>query len=290
MKDNLLFSVLIANYNNGRFLMEAIESVRNQTYTNWEIVLVDDGSTDNSIELYKQLEQDSRIHVFYNDENKGCGYTKRRCAELANGKICGFLDADDVLLPEAIMSHVETHIQHPEVSCVFSRYYFCDENLNVMEELRLLEIKEGCSYFTNRDYMPEHLVSFKKVCYEKTIGIAPELMAGVDQDLYFKLEEVAPVFVLDSFTYMYRRTDNQISQGDNHYKAFYWNLIVRHTTCMRRHLNPEEYSCQDLVVFMTPLIVEKNGLRGELLRIRSSRAYRIGKCILRPMSWLRNRI
>ena len=91
MTNQPLFSVLIANYNNGKYLMDAIESVRQQTYTNWEIILVDDCSTDNSHELYKELEQDERIHIFLNDQNHGCGYTKRRCAELANGEICGFL-------------------------------------------------------------------------------------------------------------------------------------------------------------------------------------------------------
>ena len=75
-----LFSVLIANYNNGKYLMEAIESVRQQTYTNWEIILVDDASTDNSKDIYRELENDSRIHIFYNEQNKGCGYTKRRCS------------------------------------------------------------------------------------------------------------------------------------------------------------------------------------------------------------------
>lgn len=54
-----LFSVLIANYNNGKYLMEAIESVRQQTYANWEIILVDDGSTDNSKELYSELQKDN---------------------------------------------------------------------------------------------------------------------------------------------------------------------------------------------------------------------------------------
>ena len=95
MTNQPLFSVLIANYNNGKYLMDAIESVRQQTYTNWEIILVDDSSTDNSHELYKELEQDERIHIFLNNQNRGCGYTKHRCAELANGEICGFLDPDD---------------------------------------------------------------------------------------------------------------------------------------------------------------------------------------------------
>ena len=75
---NPLFSVLIANYNNGKYLMDAIDSIRRQTYTHWEIILVDDASTDNSKELYKELEKDNRIHIYYNEENRGCGYTKPR--------------------------------------------------------------------------------------------------------------------------------------------------------------------------------------------------------------------
>ena len=130
MNDSPLFSVLIANYNNGRFLMDAISSVREQTYSNWEIILVDDASTDNSTELYKQLEQDERIHIFYNETNGGCGFTKRRCAELANGSLCGFLDPDDTLLPEAIQKHVAAHQGHPQVSVVYSRCYYCRARLH----------------------------------------------------------------------------------------------------------------------------------------------------------------
>ena len=107
MTNNPLFSVLIANYNNGKYLREAINSVYSQIYTNWEIILVDDASTDNSQEIYSELEKDDRIHIYYNEKNMGCGYTKRRCAELANGELCGFLDPDDALLPHALESHVK---------------------------------------------------------------------------------------------------------------------------------------------------------------------------------------
>lgn len=61
MDNNLLFSVLIANYNNGKYLMDAIESVKVQTYSNWEIIIVDDGFIDNSHELYGGLEQQPSI-------------------------------------------------------------------------------------------------------------------------------------------------------------------------------------------------------------------------------------
>ncbi|MBO5404684.1 MAG: glycosyltransferase family 2 protein [Paludibacteraceae bacterium] len=87
MKNSLSFSILIANYNNGKYLMDAIESVRQQTYTNWEIILVDDCSTDNSHELYKEFEKDERIHIFLNNQNRGCGYTKNRCVAEAQGEI-----------------------------------------------------------------------------------------------------------------------------------------------------------------------------------------------------------
>ena len=87
-----LFSILIANYNNGRYLQEAIDSVLAQTYTNWEIVLVDDKSTDQSFEIYEKYKDDYRFRFFYNDQNMGCGYTKRRCVSMAKGDLCGFLD------------------------------------------------------------------------------------------------------------------------------------------------------------------------------------------------------
>lgn len=284
MNNTPLFSVLIANYNNGRYLMDAVESVRTQSYSNWEIIIVDDGSSDNSFDVYKQLETDSRIHVFPNGVNKGCGYTKRRCAELASGILCGFLDADDVLLPNALKSHADSHMHHPEVSCVFSRFYYCDQQLNITNELRKLNISVNKNYFTNREYLPEHFTSFKKDCYLRTEGISPDLHAGVDQDLYFKLEEVAPVYVLDSFTYKYRSTPSQISQGERWITTLYWNLVVRQRTCERRHLQPEEFPIQDLIELIAEMQNEHDKTKQELIRTRSSRAFLLGKTLLHPFT------
>ena len=149
-----LFSVLIAQYNNGQYLQEAIDSVKAQTYTNWEIILVDDDSTDNSKELYWYYKNDERIKISYNDKNCGCGFTKRRCAELATGELCGFLDADDALLPDALEAHVEAHSNTPDVALVFSRFYECNTELQIQGELRKLVISKGKSYFTNKNYMP----------------------------------------------------------------------------------------------------------------------------------------
>lgn len=284
MSNNPLFSVLIANYNNGRFLMEAIDSVRNQSYSNWEIVLVDDASTDNSHEIYEQLEQDERIHVYLNGKNQGCGYTKRRCAELANGDICGFLDPDDTLLPEAIQKHIAVHLEKPGVSVVYSRCYYCDHNGAVIGKNQLLRLKEGESFFDYRWYGAMHLASFKKEFYDKTEGISPKIKAGVDQDLYFKIEEVGEIFVLDEFTYnYYQRNENAITKTEG--KLWYWNMVVRRAACERRGLDADAILNNDLQYWITS--VKRDAAFEKEQQMRSSLAYRLGKFLLNPFSWIR---
>lgn len=265
-----LFSILIANYNNGKYLMDAIESVRQQKYANWEIVLVDDASTDISEELYAELEKDERIRIYRNEKNMGCGYTKRRCAELAKGELCGFLDPDDVLLPNAVEDSVKNLESHPDCVLSFSRFYICDENLNKIGECRKLELK-GKSYFENRDYCPEHFVVFRRDAYEMTEGINPLLKAGVDQDLYFRLEEVGGVAAMDKFTYQYRIVGTSVSR--EYRKSYFWNQVVRTDTCERRGLPIEEYVYVDFVEFC------EHEKRSGAAEVRDSRPYKLGKRI-----------
>lgn len=290
MNDNPMFSVLIANFKNGQFLNEAIESVKNQTYTNFEIVIVDDASTDNSHELYKQYADDNCIKVFYNEINQGCGYTKRKCVELASGELCGFLDPDDALINNALELMVNIHASYPEVSLILSRFYFCDEWLNIESESRLLNIPTENSYLTTRDYQPEHFVSFKKKYYDITDGLSSKYKLGIDQDLIFKLEEVGNIYVLNEFTYKYRIHKKSISSDDR--RALYWNLIVRHEACIRRGLNPELYSYNDYIdafeIYLNEVQTDKFRIESELKRVLDSKAYRLGKFILKPLNFIRN--
>lgn len=282
MNANPLFSVLMANYNNGRYLQEAIDSVLEQTYPNWEIILVDDKSTDNSFEIYEKYKDDSRFHIYHNERNMGCGYTKRRCVELANGEICGFLDPDDALFPDAMDKHVARHIEGQDCSCVFSRYYDCDESFNITGESRLLQLSEGEAYLTHGQYCPEHLCSFKKAMYEQTEGIAVDLKLGVDQDLYFKLEEVGPICVLDAFTYKYRLHSTNISQDSTNIDV-YWNLIARHRACLRRGIDPSLHTVKDFVAFQNERFEQGAD------SVRRSKAYKLGRALLTSFSWIRRR-
>jgi len=269
--DCLLFSVLIANYNNGKYLMDAINSVRSQIYTNWELTLVDDGSTDNSHDLYQEFEQDERIHVYLNDCNHGCGYSKRRCVELANGEYCGFLDPDDMLLPNAIEISINNLLNHPDSVLSFSRYIDCDDEMNKIGECRLLELMSGESYLEHHDYGPEHFAVFRRTAYLKTSGINKHLHAAVDQDLYFKLEEVGSISVIDSFTYKYRHSTTSISKNDR--IGYYWNFIVRHEACERRNLKIDNLVWKDYNDFLNSEVE-----RGKSF-VRVSKTYKMGRLI-----------
>ena len=279
--DNPLFSVLIANYNNGKYLQEAIDSVLAQAYSNWEIVMVDDGSTDQSPTIYDKYKDDERFHVFYNGENKGCGYTKRRCVELANGAICGFLDPDDVLLPEALEQSVGIMCAHPSSVLCFSRFYYCDENLKAFGESRLLQLHEGESYLDHGDYGPEHFVSFRRDAYMKTDGINPVLKAGVDQELYFRLEEVGNIIILDKITYKYRINKSSISTDSDY--ALFWNMKIRFDACERRGVTIDKNHATYLYFKKRLEKYERRGAES----VRKTKAFRLGKKLLKPLMWLK---
>lgn len=138
----MLFSVLIANYNGGKYLSECIDSVLKQTYSNWEIVIVDDASTDDSLLLYQNYQNDDRIHIYLRGENKGCTFTKAECIQYARGEICAFLDSDDYLEKNAIEEMVKAHY-NKKVSLVSSRYKNVDENGVYLSSNRLLKTPIG---------------------------------------------------------------------------------------------------------------------------------------------------
>lgn len=281
--NNPLFSVLIANYNNGKYLDEALLSVISQTYSNWEIVLVDDGSIDDSVSVYNKYNNDNRIKIFYNKDNQGCGYTKRRCIAESKGEFCGFLDADDVLLPGVLELMVNIHNNHPDVSVVFSKFYECDENLNILAESRPLNIPKGKSYLENGDYQPEHFSSFKRSFYNKTAGISESLKLGVDQDLYFKLEEAGNIFISNELTYKYRIHLKNNSASDKT-KAFYWNTIIRHEACVRRGIDPENISYKQFALKLQDMY--QRGINDKSKTL----SFKIGHLLLYPFRLIRRMI
>lgn len=242
---NPLFSILIANYNNGPYLQEAIDSVLAQTYANWEVILVDDKSTDESAAIYGKYAADSRFKVYYNEVNRGCGYTKRRCAELATGELCGFLDPDDALLPEALETMVRAHAGHPECSLIYSTCYrYSGDRTAEMPVWDFIgPIPEDSDFLIYRKKLVSHFVSFKRAAYLRTGGIDPTLEAAVDRDLYYNLEEQGALLHIPKPLYLYRINNaNSISIGSSQAdKKAYYNCIKSELNAICRRIGTALY-------------------------------------------------
>lgn len=122
-KNNVLISIITPCYNAAAVIAETIESVLAQTYQNWEMLICDDCSTDNSVEIIKAYcEKDSRIKLFSTPKNTGTPAEPRNIAiDNANGELVAFLDADDVWLPEKLDQQID-FIKQSNYDLVYSDY------------------------------------------------------------------------------------------------------------------------------------------------------------------------
>jgi len=239
--ENPLFSILIANYNNGKFFNDCYDSIKLQTYPNWEAIIVDDASTDDSVAVIKKIiGDDARFKFYENSENKGCGYTKRRCAALASGEICAFLDPDDAITSEALTVMVAEHKKYPGASMVYSNLLYCDEFLSFTHENKSREVVNFDPYFFDFDgFISANFLTFKKAFYIQTEQISSYLLRAVDRDLMLKLYEVGPAVFLDKGLYRYRIHQNGISTNSNQDKAYFWYWVTIIDAAKRRNVNIE---------------------------------------------------
>jgi glycosyltransferase involved in cell wall biosynthesis len=112
-------SVIVRTYNRAYVLSEAIESALNQTYTNTEIIVVDDASTDNTADVVTSF-RDSRIRLIRHDRNRGVAVACNTGISAATGELIAWLDSDDIWLPDKLERQVKFMSLHPEVDAVFS--------------------------------------------------------------------------------------------------------------------------------------------------------------------------
>lgn len=102
-----LVSIIMPSYNTERFISESIQSVLNQTYTEWELLIVDDCSLDNTDEVVKPFLKDTRIRYLKNERNVGAAVSRNKALREAKGKWIAFLDSDDLWLPEKLEKQIK---------------------------------------------------------------------------------------------------------------------------------------------------------------------------------------
>ena len=128
-----LVSIAIPCYNCSRFVEDAVRSVINQTYQNWELLIIDDGSKDNSVEIIRNI-KDSRITIFSDGCNKGLPARLNESVKWAHGVYYARMDADDIMHKERISKQVTFLLDHPEVDVLGCSAYIINGSNRVLRK------------------------------------------------------------------------------------------------------------------------------------------------------------
>ena len=183
-------SVLMGAYNCGSTIGKSIESIQNQTFTDWEMIICDDGSADNTAEVVKEYQKnDNRIIFISNDKNRGLSYTLNHCLEKASGEYCARMDGDDLCDETRFEKQAKFLDEHPEYGFVSTTMKRFDER----GEYMVPEIGEGYSP-TNKSFIKgspfcHAPAMLRKSTYDAVDGyrVDDRVLGVEDYDMWFRI-------------------------------------------------------------------------------------------------------
>ena len=205
-------SVIVPTYNRGQYIAQALESVFAQTFRDYEIIVIDDGSTDNTQEILKNFE--GRIRSLY-QENQGISKTRNRAIKESTGEFIAFLDSDDFWEPIKLEEQVKILDSHPDVGIVYARMPIINENGETIGMK-----PAGVSGRNFRELLqvwgdlPTSTVMTRRVCFEKVGLFEPDLEPMEDIDMWIRIAKFYDLYEVENkILAYYRRHEEQITQN-----------------------------------------------------------------------------
>lgn len=220
-------SILMGIYNCEATLREAVESIRTQTFTNWELILCDDGSTDGTLNLARALaEEDARIRVIRNHRNVGLAQTLDRCAGVAKGKYFARMDGDDVSLPQRLAKLVAALDANPEFAVVSSWMTQFDEHGD-WGEVRTKPRPTNEDFVAGTPFCHAPCM-MRRDAFEKVggYGTDPWIIRAEDYNLWFKFYAIG-LHGLNLQEPLYRVRDDQHALARRTFRARLNETVVR---------------------------------------------------------------
>lgn len=208
MNTNKLISVIIPLYNKEKYVAETIKSVLNQTYANFELIIVNDGSTDNSLKVVEKF-KDKRIRIF-SKENGGQSNTRNYGIKKSKGAFFTFIDADDMWYKDHLTNLYNVFLQHNDDN-IFCDKYTSDKKTNFLENdtITIIEKNNILNYF----YKSQFLFSLcnclikKKHIEEYSLNLEEELSIGEDINFILKLNQYSKIYLINKYGLFYNRDD-----------------------------------------------------------------------------------
>lgn len=185
-----MISIIIPVYNAEKYISQTLNSVLNQTLQDFEIIITDDGSTDNSKSIIAPYLKDPRIVYLY-QQNSGVSIARNNGIEQAKGEFIAFLDADDVWLKDNLEKKNTLLNSHADIFWTFSDYYHVDQNLKIIGDIRNgtdFNIVDSILLW-EREVVPgigSNVVA-KKICFNDGLRFDPAFSTAADQDFCLNL-------------------------------------------------------------------------------------------------------
>lgn len=225
MTNNKLVSIIIPVYNASRFLEETINSIQEQTYSNWEAIFIDDCSSDNSYDIIKQYQKnDKRIKVIKNKINNGVAISRNNGIDYAKGEYLCFLDADDKWHPKKLEKQINFM---QELNCEFSftGYQFANEKCNPNGKIVSVPDKINYQQALKNTTIWTSTVMFDMGKLTKDDIYMPNIKRGQDTATWWKvLKKIEYAYGLNEVLSYYRRTNNSLSANKLTALKRTWNL------------------------------------------------------------------
>ena len=208
-------------HNAGSFLREAVESIRSQTHTNWELIAIDDGSTDDTHSTLRQLaKHDERIVILTNKKKTGIGYSLNKGLKQANGAYIARMDADDVSHPHRFVQQLRLLNKHPEIIACGGQVEMIDGKGNVFA-YKKFPTESDSLYSMIMQMVPlQHPVLLARASVMKKYKYREDLSTAEDVDMLFYLLQHGKLSNVNSFIYQYRKSD--MSNGYHNVKKTFF--------------------------------------------------------------------
>lgn len=275
-----LVSVIVPCYNQAQYLSESLNSVINQTYLNWECIVINDGSPDNTEEVVTLFsEKDNRIKYVY-QENSGVATARNTGINKSGGVFILPLDADDKIREDYLEKAMQYFVDYPEIKLVYSKVQgFGAYN----QECELLPYNYLTILYRNMIYPAAF---FRKSDFDKTIGFNPNMVEGYeDWDFWLSLlSEKDKVYQIPELCFYYRVKD--VSRDALLTPKIRLSLLE---VLFENHKEIYEQYMPEFINLMSNNVTEKyklnweiDYLKAELDKRLNSKAYKLGKFLLNP--------
>ena len=263
-------SIIIPCYNGAKYIRETLDCLLKQTIEDWECIIVNDGSIDNSLEILKEYAEKDPRYKYIDKKNEGPAIARNTAIAASSGKYIMPLDADDLIAPFYAEKAIDYLQNHPKCKVVYGEAEYFDGRTGVWE---LPEYNYDTELWKNSIFCT---AVYRRLDYDKTIGYNPNMKFGnEDWDFWLSLLGIDDEVYKIPETVLYYRIHGESRTSDllNNAKESYLQMILNHFDIYLPHL------CE-----LFSLRCRVHYLENELNKVLQSKKYKIGKFILSPFS------